>query len=69
MSAVGGITDGMLAEDVIRSGQADVVMVGRQFQKEPASVELFASQLGVAIHMANQVSLANSLTDEECSNW
>ncbi len=36
-------------------GQADVVFVGRQFQKNPATVWAFAEDLGVKITVAHQI--------------
>lgn len=55
VGCVGSITDGKIAQEVLNKGQADVVFVGRFFQKNPASVWAFASDLGVAIKIANQV--------------
>ncbi|KAG2363014.1 hypothetical protein BDR07DRAFT_1609092 [Suillus spraguei] len=48
-------TDGKIAQEVLNKGQADVVFVGRFFQKNPASVWAFASDLGVTIKIANQI--------------
>jgi len=55
VGSVGGITDGHLAQEVLEKGQADVILVGRQFQKDPAVVWTFAEQLGVKIKVANQI--------------
>ncbi|KAG1748345.1 uncharacterized protein EDB91DRAFT_1113550 [Suillus paluster] len=55
VGSVGAITDGKIAQEVLDKGQADVVLVGRQFQKNPATVWAFASDLGVAIKVANQI--------------
>lgn len=38
VGTVGSITDGKIAQGVLDKGQADVVLVGRQFQKNPATV-------------------------------
>ncbi|KAG1837225.1 hypothetical protein DFJ58DRAFT_816491 [Suillus subalutaceus] len=55
VGCVGSIANGKVAQEVLDKGQADVVLVGRQFQKNPASVWAFASDLGVAIKIANQI--------------
>ncbi|KAI0714069.1 FMN-linked oxidoreductase [Cerioporus squamosus] len=55
VSTVGAITDGHTAESVLDKGQADVVFVGRQFQKNPATVWAFAEDLGVKITVAHQI--------------
>ncbi|KAL5511398.1 OYE32_3 [Sanghuangporus vaninii] len=55
VSAVGLITTGQLAEEILELGMADAVFVGRQFQKEPGTVLAFAEQLGVKIKIANQI--------------
>ncbi|KAG2363011.1 FMN-linked oxidoreductase [Suillus spraguei] len=52
VGCVGSITDGKIAQEVLNKGQADVVFVGRFFPKEPGE---FASDLGVAIKIANQI--------------
>jgi 2,4-dienoyl-CoA reductase-like NADH-dependent reductase (Old Yellow Enzyme family) len=54
VSAVGGIKNGQLAEEVLQSG-LDVVMAGRWFQKNPGLVYQFADELGVDVKMANQI--------------
>jgi 2,4-dienoyl-CoA reductase-like NADH-dependent reductase (Old Yellow Enzyme family) len=54
VSAVGGIKNGTLAEEVLQSG-IDVVMAGRWFQKNPGLVYSFANELGVDIKMAHQI--------------
>lgn len=38
VGCVGSITSGVVAEKVLENGQADVVLVGRFFQKNPAAV-------------------------------
>jgi 2,4-dienoyl-CoA reductase-like NADH-dependent reductase (Old Yellow Enzyme family) len=56
VGAVGSITDGHIAQRVLDQGQADVVLVGRQFQKNPGTVWSMAEDLGVEIHVAHQIS-------------
>ncbi|CDO69103.1 hypothetical protein BN946_scf185042.g5 [Trametes cinnabarina] len=56
VSAVGAINDGQLAQSVLDKGQADVVFVGRMFQKNPGLVWKFADDLGVEIHVAGQIA-------------
>lgn len=55
VGSVGSITNGKIAQEVLDKGQADVILVGRQFQKNPAAVWAFASDVGVAIKVANQI--------------
>ncbi|KAG2065670.1 FMN-linked oxidoreductase [Suillus decipiens] len=55
VGCVGSITTGKIAQEVLDKGQADVILVGRPFQKNPATVWAFASDLGVAIKIANQI--------------
>ncbi|KAI9061968.1 FMN-linked oxidoreductase [Trametes sanguinea] len=55
VSAVGSINDGQLAQSVLDKGQADVIFVGRMFQKNPGLVWKFADDLGVEIHVAGQI--------------
>lgn len=38
VGSVGSITNGVVAQEVLDKGQADVVLVGRYFQKNPAAV-------------------------------
>ncbi|KAG2038404.1 hypothetical protein BDR03DRAFT_304516 [Suillus americanus] len=38
VGSVGSITNGKIAQEVLDKGQADVILVGRQFQKNPASI-------------------------------
>ncbi|KAG2081671.1 hypothetical protein BD769DRAFT_1633570 [Suillus cothurnatus] len=45
VGSVGSITNGKIAQEVLDKGQADVVLVGRQFQKNPGAVWL-ANQIG-----------------------
>ncbi|OBZ71413.1 putative NADPH dehydrogenase C23G7.10c [Grifola frondosa] len=55
VASVGNITDGHIAQGVLDKGQADVVFVGRQFQKNPGTVWAFAEDLGVDITVAHQI--------------
>ncbi|TDL22724.1 FMN-linked oxidoreductase [Rickenella mellea] len=55
VGAVGGIKTGSVAEDVLDRGMADVIFVGRQFQRDPGTVWTFAEELGVHIKVAHQI--------------
>ncbi|KAH9947611.1 hypothetical protein B0H21DRAFT_323921 [Amylocystis lapponica] len=55
VGTVGAITDGKTAQGVLDKGQADVVFVARQFQKNPGTVWAFAEELGVDITVAHQI--------------
>ena len=55
VGSVGSITNGHLAQEILDKGQADVAIVGRQFQKNPGSVWAFAEELGVDIYLAHQI--------------
>lgn len=55
VTAVGSITSGQQAEEIVKSG-VDGVFVGRYFQKNPGLVWTFAEDLGTEIHVANQIS-------------
>jgi 2,4-dienoyl-CoA reductase-like NADH-dependent reductase (Old Yellow Enzyme family) len=55
VSAVGMITDGILAQNVLDKGQADVIFVGKQFLENPGTVWAFAKDLGVDIVRGNQL--------------
>lgn len=55
VGTVGGIKTGEVAQEVLAKGRADVVFVGRQFQRDPALVWTFADQLGVTTKVANQI--------------
>lgn len=55
VGAVGGIKTGKLAQEVLDKGQADVVLAGQAFLKDPAAVVTFAADLGVDIKLANQL--------------
>lgn len=54
VSAVGGIYDGGVAEQLLQDG-LDAVMSGRWFQKNPGLVYAFADDLNVRVKMANQI--------------
>ena len=58
VGAVGGITSGTLAQSILDEGKADVIFVGRGFQKNPGLVWKFAEELGVQIKVANQIEWA-----------
>jgi len=55
VGAVGQITNGHLAQKVLDQDSADVIFVGRQFQKNPGTVWAFAEDLGVTITVAHQI--------------
>lgn len=55
VGSVGSITNGVLAQSILDKGQADVVLVGRHFQKRPGLVWDFAEDLGVKIRVARQI--------------
>jgi 2,4-dienoyl-CoA reductase-like NADH-dependent reductase (Old Yellow Enzyme family) len=55
VGAVGGLASGTVARDILESNRADVVFVGRQFQKNPGQVWAMADEIGVQLHHANQI--------------
>lgn len=55
VSVVGLITSGAQAEDLILNGSADIVMVGRSFQKNPGLVWQWAEELQTEVRVANQI--------------
>ncbi|KDQ58338.1 hypothetical protein JAAARDRAFT_34138 [Jaapia argillacea MUCL 33604] len=55
VGSVGGYVDGHVAQEVLSQGKADVILVGRQFQKNPGLVWTMADDLGVSIHNAHQI--------------
>lgn len=55
VGAVGSLGDGKVAQKVLENGQADVVFVGRQFQKNPGLVWAMADELRVEIHNGKQI--------------
>ncbi|KAH9940202.1 FMN-linked oxidoreductase [Epithele typhae] len=52
--AVGSITSAAMAQDVLDKNQADLIFIGRLFQKNPGLVWAWAEDLGVDIHQAGQ---------------
>ena len=58
VSTVGTITSGVQAEGLLANGSADVIMVGRYFQKHPSLVWDWADELGVKMRVANQIRWA-----------
>ncbi|KAI0628636.1 FMN-linked oxidoreductase [Trametes polyzona] len=58
VGAVGGITTGKLAQEVLDKDQADVILVGKQFLKDPATVQTFAADLGVEVKLPHQIDWA-----------
>ena len=55
VGAVGGLYSGISAQDVLETDRADVIFVGRQFQKNPGQVWAMAEELGVEIRVALQM--------------
>ncbi|KAF7970542.1 hypothetical protein HWV62_23707 [Athelia sp. TMB] len=55
VGAVGNINNGHVAQSILDQGQADVILVGSQFLKNPGTVGAFAEDLGVDIYQANQM--------------
>jgi 2,4-dienoyl-CoA reductase-like NADH-dependent reductase (Old Yellow Enzyme family) len=49
------LADGTLAQKVLDDGDADVIFVGRMFQKNPGQVWAMADQIGVEIAAAKQI--------------
>ncbi|KAI0770470.1 FMN-linked oxidoreductase [Fomes fomentarius] len=58
VGAVGAITTGKIAQGILDQGQADIVFVGRLFQKNPGLVWTFAEDLGVNLTVAHQIEWA-----------
>jgi len=54
-SVVGIINDAKLANSLLEDGSADVVFVGRAFQKNPALVWQWAEELDLEVRTANQI--------------
>ena len=52
---MGALHSGTSAQDVLETERADVIFVGRQFQKNPGQVWAMAEELGVEIHLAHQM--------------
>ncbi|CCM06024.1 uncharacterized protein FIBRA_08268 [Fibroporia radiculosa] len=55
VGAVGTINTGTFAQEILDQGSADIIFVGRQFQRNPGTVWAFAEQLGVSTALANQI--------------
>ncbi|KAI0715861.1 FMN-linked oxidoreductase [Cerioporus squamosus] len=55
VGAVGGINEGKFAQSILDEGKADVVLVGRMFQKNPGFVWKLADDLGVELHQSSQI--------------
>ncbi|KAF8155543.1 NADPH dehydrogenase [Crassisporium funariophilum] len=56
ISTVGAITSGKEAEGLLEGGSADVVVVGRNFLKDPSTVWTWAEELGgVEVRLASQI--------------
>ncbi|RPD62751.1 FMN-linked oxidoreductase [Lentinus tigrinus ALCF2SS1-6] len=55
VAAVGRIHTTTLAESILNKGQADVILVGRMFLKNPSLVWTFAEELGVELHHSSQL--------------
>lgn len=55
VSAVGTLGTGHVAEKVLANGWADIVIIGRQFIKNPGLVWAMADELGVEINIAKQI--------------
>lgn len=49
VNAVGLITDAAQAEEIVATGQADAVMMGREFMRDPHAALRFARELGVDV--------------------
>ncbi|KAL5513122.1 OYE32_2 [Sanghuangporus vaninii] len=54
VGSVGEIKTGQIAEETLQQGMSDVVFVGRQFLRDPATVLTFAEQLGIRTNIAHQ---------------
>ena len=54
VGAVGSITSGKQAEEILETGKADVVLAGRAFQRSPALIWDWANELGVRIKVSKQ---------------
>jgi 2,4-dienoyl-CoA reductase-like NADH-dependent reductase (Old Yellow Enzyme family) len=61
VGVVGGIVNGQMANDMLEDGGLDAALVGRWFQKNPATVWQFAEDLGVETKVANQIGWAFSV--------
>lgn len=55
VDTVGIIDSGKLAQNILDEGRADIIVVGRGFQKNPGLVWAWAEELGLEISAANQI--------------
>ncbi|KAI0038586.1 FMN-linked oxidoreductase [Auriscalpium vulgare] len=55
VGAVGQIKTGQVAQGILDAGKADLIFVGRAFQKNPGLVWQFADELGVQVRSARQI--------------
>jgi len=55
VSAVGTLGTGHIAQKVLDNGWADIIVIGRQFIKNPGLVWAMAEELGVEINVAKQI--------------
>ncbi|RPA85546.1 FMN-linked oxidoreductase [Ascobolus immersus RN42] len=55
VDTVGIIDSGKLAQSILDEGKADIIVVGRGFQKNPGLVWAWAEELGLEISAANQI--------------
>jgi len=62
VGSVGGIIDGKIAQEILDKGQADAVLVGRVFQKNPGAVWSFADDLDVHIRVARQIEWGGQIS-------
>ncbi|KAF8623842.1 hypothetical protein AX15_006164 [Amanita polypyramis BW_CC] len=58
IGSVGSYREGPFAESILQKGWADVISVGRQFQKNPGLVFSWAEELGVDVRMPKQIGWA-----------
>ncbi|TDZ61784.1 NADPH dehydrogenase afvA [Colletotrichum trifolii] len=58
VGSVGGIATGREASELLADGQADAVLVGRAFLKNPNLVETWADELGIDVYVASQYGWA-----------
>ena len=56
--AVGMITDSTQADEILRGGEADLVLLAREFLREPYWPLKAAKELGVPLHPAEQYARA-----------
>ncbi|KIM46736.1 hypothetical protein M413DRAFT_16424 [Hebeloma cylindrosporum] len=56
VGTVGSLSSGKVARDILESNRADVIFVGRQFQKNPGQVWAMADEIGIQLHQANQIA-------------